>query len=147
MTPSAPFFNARKIISGSTRPLHMTRTMRNDAGRCMREVPAPSAPTYEHQLQKIPRIYGVHSSSGAIDPASCSASSAMIFHSSSLYFSISCHGNRCVEHCKDLLLAEMILRYRAARTCRCARATAFAQDFIDAHDILVFIKTDRAIRA
>jgi len=42
-TPSAPLRKARNIRSADTRPVHVTRTVRNDAGYCALIVPAISS--------------------------------------------------------------------------------------------------------
>jgi hypothetical protein len=44
-------------------PEHMTRTMRTLGGYCRREVPARSAPAYEHQLQQKATMIGSNCSS------------------------------------------------------------------------------------
>jgi hypothetical protein len=63
-TPSAPFSNALNMKIGSTLPEHITLIILIFGGYCFLDIPAKSAPAYEHQLQANVKIRGLKSGTG-----------------------------------------------------------------------------------
>lgn len=59
--PSAPFLSDRNICSGSTLAVQGTKIVLNDAGYCLRIVPAISHAPYPHFQQRKAAIFGRNS--------------------------------------------------------------------------------------